>query len=195
MSLKVLEVSQTTTRLSQQPKIEQRVQLLTPWPGPWALWAQSYCIKNLWRISNVLGDLDDAMGEAALAYVELRKRYGYTVNSNAQFMYLYKMYFSCWVHTLSTKDTNNRKALLKAEEQPNSCVSDAQLAASLSRSSPELKSVLGILFNAPNEIMETLRQDASSYSPRQFFNRVITHAGISRDHSIKLQQELISLLS
>jgi len=183
-----------------------RLDILEPWPGPWAAWAANFCRNNLWRVQNVLGDFDDMMSEAALAYLELRLRYGQSVNSPKHFMKLYQMYFSCWIHTLSVKDFHNREALFNIGREEKDFLMKSgfkeragdptlNLTILLNQGSAELKEVLNIFFNAPNEIMELLRRDASSYSPKQFWNRVLTHLSIPQEKSVALQKELIALLS
>jgi hypothetical protein len=155
------------------------------------------------------------MSEAALCYVEIRIRYGATINSPAHFMFLFQQYFKCWIHTLSVKDSNNRKILFTSPGEQRAIseyaaseeltrnprmldqpiVSDANLTVLLNEGSSELKQVIDIFLNAPNEIMETLRKEASSYSPKQFWNRVLAYAGISPERSVSLQRELTDLLS
>ena len=175
---------------------EERVELLPEWQGSiYQKWAESYAIKNLWRVSNVIGELDDLMGEAALSYVELRIRYGSTINTHRQFMTLFKMYFSCWIHTLSVKDSHNREGLVKVAKFDYTTKHEGDLVIKLDKASSELKEVLKIFFEAPAEIMETLRRDCSSYSPRQFWNGVLKYCKVSSEKSVTLQKELTDLLS
>lgn len=172
----------------------ERLHLLEGWPGPWEKWARSYCRKNLWRIQHVIGDLEDAVAEAALVYVETLLRYGSVVNTPQHFMALYKMSLTSWFHTLSTKDSHQRTAM---EKMPviETTESDAYLAALLNEGSPELKQVLNILLHSPIEVMEALRKDMGNCSAKQVWNRVVAFAGISIEKAAKLQEELNSLLS
>lgn len=186
-----------------------RIPLLEPWPGPWEKWARNYCNKNLWRIGHVIGDIDDALGEAALVYVETKLRYGATVNSPAHFMRLFQISLISWVHTLSTKDSRNRQTIVTLKQQKPYDWSgaslmwradaitepDAEIAVLLNEGSSELKQILKIFLNAPQEVMDALRREASSYSPRQFFNKVLAFAGINQDRSAELQRELTTLLT
>lgn len=171
--------------------------------SPWYKWAYNYGQRHLWRVSNVIGnDMADFMSEACLTYVETRNRYGATVNSPQHFMRLYQMSLSCWITDLSHKDSRI-KSYLATDIQREDSISfsepsvapEAELSVLLDKGSNELKEVLNIFFNAPIEIMNVLRDEASSCSPKQFWNRVLAHIGIPQDRSKGLIKELNDLLS
>lgn len=185
-------------------------------------WAYRYLSANLWRIQHRIGDLDDCMQEAACEFILCKRDYGDKVENEKHFMSLYKRCLFSHVTNISIKDSRNRATLKKVkdtftpqdqrdvlEERENyydrstlqNLVQgpvvrpDAELNIRLNESSPELQEVLKIFFNAPTEIMETLRKDCSSLSPRQFWRRVVKHCNIPQDKSIILEKELNDLLS
>src|SRR5208282_2390945 len=138
------------------------------------------------------------------------------------FMSLYKMVLHSHITNISIKDSRGRATLKKIknaytpqdqrdvlEERETyydrsalqSVVQgpvirpDAELNVKLNECSNELREVLKIFFNAPTEVLETLRSDCSSLSPRQFWRRVVKHCNIPQDKSIILEKELNDLLS
>lgn len=174
----------------------ERKILLPEWEGSsFQKWAKNYCYKNHWRVAHILGDYEDCLAECALYYVICRERYGASVNSEKQFMFMYNLWVTAEFDTKSTKDYNNRQFQQSLSQTEASIESDANLAVKLADASDELKSVLNIFLNAPNEIMEVLRQEASSCHPKQFFKSVLKMAGIQTNRSADLAKELEELLS
>lgn len=174
----------------------ERKILLPEWDGSsFQKWAKNFCYKNHWRVAHVLGDYDDCLAECALHYVICRERYGATVNSEKQFMYMYNLWVTAEFNTKSTKDFNNRQFQQSLPQDETPVESDANLAIKLADASEELKSVLNIFLNAPNEVMDVLRQEASSCHPKQFFKSVLKLAGIQTSKSAELAKELENLLS
>ena len=185
-------------------------------------YAWNFFSRNLWKVAYLKGDLNDLMQEAAIEFILMKRDYGDKINSPQHFMSLYKLCLHSHLTNMSIKDSRNRATLKKVkdtytpqdqrdtlEERENyydrstlqSVVQgpivrpDAEINVLLNESSPELKEVLKIFFNAPTEIMETLRKDCSSLSPRQFWNRVLRHVGFPQEKSVKLMKELEDRLS
>lgn len=173
----------------------ERKYILEDWPGPWEKWAKNFCYRNHWRVAHILGDYEDCLSKCALDYVICRQRYGDTVNSPQQFMFMYKLWVTAEFNTLSSKDYNERQMHLALPKNEILVDSDAELVARLSTASSELKSVIGIFMNSPQEIMELLRKEASSCHPKQFWKSVLKICGISPSKSSGLASELQKLLS
>lgn len=174
----------------------ERVELIGEWKGSvYEKWAFRYLSTNMWRIQHQLGDMDDAMSEAFIEFHLMKRDYGEKVNSPRQFMSLFQLCLRSHVNNISMKDSKNRKALTSIEAKEPAIQPDAEITTLLNESSPELVEILKIFFNAPVEIMETLRKDASSCSPKQFWNRVLDYCKIPRDHSPALMKELEDRLS
>lgn len=90
--------------------MERRV-LFEDWPGPWGRWAEKYCRNNLWRVRMILGDMEDAMSECYIQFVECKRRYGASVNDPKWLMALYKMCVMSRFNDLSVKDSRYREVV------------------------------------------------------------------------------------
>ena len=203
----------------------ERVFLIGEWGGSvYQKWAYKYLSNNLWRVQHRIGDLQDLMQEAAMEFILVRNdpKIMTKINSPAQFMSYYQRSLASHVNNISMKDSRNRATLKKIknaytpQEQRDTLEErefafdraalysviqspivqpDAELNIILNESSNELKEVLKIFFNAPVEVMETLRAECKSYSPLQFFNRVLKYCGIPQEKSKELIKELEDRLS
>lgn len=176
----------------------QRIHVIPEWAGsPYQFFAFNFCKKNAWRVSHVVGDVEDCVQECWVLFDDCKRWYGATIKTKAQFMYIFKTAVKWKFDTLSVKDTKLREGqqFFESKHSDISVVSNANLAANLSHASSELKQVLNIFMNAPNEVMETLRADAPSTCPRQFFKSVMKICGIQESKSIALTKELNELLS
>lgn len=170
----------------------EREQLLPEWPGPWAAWAWNYCSRNLWRVNEVLGDMDDAMAECALIWVDCRRRYGASAKSPAHMMALYKRMVTSWFHSYSVVDTQIRKT--KTEYvQVEAADAEAHFAVKLRQASKELTDVIKILMRGHNEIIAVLREDLKTDKPRDFFRAVAKFCGYE-SRTNELEMELRGLL-
>ena len=173
----------------------KRAFLIEDWEGsPYQKWAKNFCYRNYWRVRSALGDYDDCMQKCALDYVVCRQRYGMTCNHPSQFMYLYKIWVVAEFDTLSVKDSHIRETKSKISKVEPTTESDAQLMVKLSGASDELKQVLKIFLTSPQEMMDVLRQEASSYHPVKFFRAVLKLAGIPVSRTTVLAEELKELL-
>jgi hypothetical protein len=191
--------------------------VLEEWPGPWAAWARSYCYRNLWRVTSILGnDLEEAVSECALVYVQCKLRYGATAASPAAFMALYKLCVTSRFNDLSVKDSKLRTCIedlvpltpvvhIKADSHDDrgkyeplhdiAIAPEGEYAVKLSEASDELKEVLSIFFSAPQEVMDTLRGEAKSCCPKEFFKHVVTHLGLRPTQMQPLARELKGLMA
>lgn len=179
----------------------QRRYVIPDWEGSiFQRWAKNFCAKNQWRVSHVLGDYEDCLAECAKHYVICCQRYGATVNSAQHFMYMYKQWVVPEFHTLAVRDGSIRKlhdamAPLPGDEIDHFPEAQANLQLELDGASEELKSVLKILFNAPQEMLETLRKEAHSCHPKQFFKTAMEKAGVKVNKAANLMKELQRLLT
>lgn len=185
----------TATPIEESSCVLVRKPVLEPWPGPWEMWAKGFCAKNQWRVVHVLGDYDDCLAECALTFVECSRRYGKTVVSPQQMMYLYKLSVVCWFNVLSVRDQSCRRVREAIKEEEPSVKGDAEAMAKLSEASSELKDVINIFFSAPKEIFDVIRADVASNTPIHFFNAVLDYCKIPRTKTQPLINELISILT
>lgn len=200
----------TAQEVSQEPIVEQVIPVpaevqpdslpkryvIPDWEGSvFQKWAKNFCAKNQWRVSHVLGDYEDCLAKCALDYVICCQRYGATVNSAQHFMFMYTGWVIPEFHTLAVRDGAIRKLHENLPTTEEAVFSDAELSVSLSGASDELKSVLKIIFNAPQEMMETLRQEASSCHPKQFWKAAMRMAGVKVNRASILIKELQRLLT
>lgn len=158
-------------------------------------WAKSYCAKNYWRVLHSIGGYEDCLAECALAWIEVCRRYGGTVNNDRWMMHMFKLWVIGVFDTKSCKDTNNRTMLSKLEIKDEPSFEDeSELRVKLQDASSELKTVLNVFLNAPQEILVVLRKDTSSCHPMQFFKAVVAQCGIPVSRSASLAKELQTLL-
>ena len=201
----------------------ERKCLIGEWEGsPYQKYAWNFFSRNLWKVAHLKGDISDLMQEAAVEFILMKRDYGDKVNSPQHFMSLYKLCLHSHLTNMSIKDSRGRATLKKVKDtytpqeqrdvleerepyydratlqnvvQGPVVRPDAELNVLLNECSVELKEVLKIFFLSPTEIMETLRKDCSSLSPRQFWNRVLRHLGIPQEKSAGLIKELEDRLS
>ena len=155
--------------LEVKKKIERRF-LIPEFKGSvYERWSFNFIQRNYWRVSEQIGDQEDCLAQAAYIFVVCRKRYGKTVNSAKHFMYLYQLYLRMEFNTYALKDGHRREGIkqLKDKQVERYAVCEGDIGLKLSRASKELKEVLGILFDAPNEILQILRQDTKSLAMKQ----------------------------
>jgi hypothetical protein len=158
-------------------------------------WARNFCFRNQWRVATTLGDQEDCMAFCSLHYVICCQRYEATCKTPQQFMSRYKQWVEMEFNTLSSKESNNRKLMENLPKEETAIQSDADLSIKLMDGSSELKTVMKLFFDAPQEIMQILREEASSCHPKQFFKSMLKAAGIKPSRSAELAAELQRLLS
>lgn len=174
----------------------ERKPIIDEWEGSaFQKWAKNFCAKNQWRVAHVFGEYEDCLAECTYMFFICKERYGATVNSEKHFMYMYKLWVTMEWNKFAVKDGNIRKLHQSIPDVEPTIESDANLAVTLSEASSELREVLKIMINAPQELMDVLRSETTSYSLKQFFNKVVEHLGISKAKSTALVKELEQLLS
>ena len=192
--------------------------ILPEWKGsPYHLWAKNFVYKNRWRVQNTLGDYDDCLEQCCLYYYQCYKFYKHKVNSPQSLMFYYRLWCIGQFNDLSNLETKEKKVIKHPVGEEDSkgtsdrgqfrigksvvinmepvTESDAMLNLKLQEASSELKQVLNVMFNAPQEIIETLRQDCKSYCPKQYFKRVVKYLQLDEKSTPKLAKELEDLLS
>ena len=105
-------------------------------------------------------------------------------------MSLFKQVVTTRFHDFSTKDSKNRATSYYLRKQPSSTQSEASLSIKLREASNELRQVINVFLNAPEEIMQTLRADTPTKYPTQFFKQVVEYCGIKKNKSSALMREL-----
>lgn len=174
----------------------ERKYLVPEWEGSiFQGWARNYCANNFWRVSNIIGDYQDCLAECALIWLECCRRYGATVTNNAWMMRMFQLCVITTFDTKSMKDSNDRMLLSSLDTTEKAMKSEAELIVNLDDASSELKQVMKVFLTAPQEILDVLRSEASSYHPMQFFKAVVSACGIPKSHSAELARELQDLLS
>lgn len=169
------------------------------WEGSvYCAWAKNFCYKNQWRVTHSLGDYDDCLAQCRLYYWQTWQFYDGQFTSPKHLMYMFRLWTWQQFHDLSNMDTKIRK--VEADPDPDMKLSDpetyseGELAVKLNKASSELKEVLNIMFNAPQEVMDVIRQDSKNFSPKQFFRRVVKYLGFEESKTAKLTKELQELL-
>jgi hypothetical protein len=168
-----------------------RKPILEPWPGPWAKWASRYCQQNLWRVSHVLGEREDAMGECAFLYCKCRARYGAVVDNPAWFMRLYQLTVTSHFNDLSGRNTRGQLVIERAWKSNFVEAPEGELAVKIQSASSELKQVLEVLFHAPREMFDGLI--GSNAAPKQIFQAIARSRGLG--NADMLIDELRTVLS
>jgi len=95
---------------------------------------------------------------------------------------------------MSNKDTNNRKLYQNLPKEEIYIEPDANLSLKLMDASAELKDIMNLFLTAPQEILETLRDESKSCHPKKFWKKVLLHCGIPEERSSILALELKNLL-
>jgi hypothetical protein len=175
----------------------ERVQLIPEFRGSvYEKWSYKFCQTNAWRVRDRLGDFDDCMAQCALYYLECKKFYAGKINSPAHFNYMFKLWVIGQFHDLSKKDYKHRCTKIKlATKKETSIKSEAELMVTLNEASSELKEVLSIFFNAPKEVLETVRNEVKTTNAGKFFRAIVQFCGIAPEKAEDLSQELKNLLS
>ena len=174
-----------------------RIPILPDWnkDSPYYQWANNFVWRNEWRVQHLFGcDKEDMMGECALMWIQCCRRYGDTINSPQQMMYLYKLWVTGQFHDFATKDTKERttQALLEVREELGEI---SELNIKMAKSSCELKQVLDIIQNAPVEIMDVIKKDLKQCTVKQLFRRVSQYCGFGEEKADQLISELQKVLS
>ena len=184
------------TEVKEISTTQNRKYIVPDWEGSsFQQWAKNFCSKHQWRVFKIVGDYQDCLAECALIWVECCRRYGAVVDNDAWMMRMYQICVVTTFDTKSVKDSNDKKLHQSLSLEEPSIESEAQLAVKLSSASSELRAVMRVFLNAPQEMLDVLRAEASSYHPMQFFKAVVGLCGISKAKSAALARELQSLLS
>lgn len=171
-----------------------RQYIIPEWEGSvFQKWSKKFCADNVWRVRNTTGDYEDCLQECYMQYLYCRQHYP-NVTAN-HFNYMFMLAVHNVFDTAATRDSNLRDAMSRMPKPTESCESDAQLAVTLSSASDELKSVLKIILEAPQEVMEVLRQEVTSSHPKQLFKAAVRKAGFEVSKAAMLAKELQRLLS
>jgi DNA-directed RNA polymerase specialized sigma24 family protein len=131
--------------------------------GPLEGWTVNYTKKIYWRVERT-HTWEDLMQEAQVVFLKCRARYP-DVETPQHFMALYKTSWSRHMVDLARKDTEDR-VLVSASEQDSpdgesfsydpvgELSHDGDLALLLHQAPSEIKAVLGLMLQAPKELLD-----------------------------------------
>jgi hypothetical protein len=174
----------------------ERRYLIPEWQGSvFQKWAKNFSYRNAWRVQNILGDYDDCLAKCAHDFVVCRIRYGATVNSDKHMMFCYTQWVVGEFNTLAVLDGKERQMHTSLPTHEECVFNEGELGLKLQSASSELQSVIKILLEAPQEIMQIIRKDASSCHPKQAFKSAAKIAGVQVGKVSGLMRELQTLLS
>lgn len=147
-------------------------------------WTKNYLKSNFWRISRIY-QYDDIMQDSYVLFMELKNRYGGTVDNARWFMSLYQRSFINMFTDLSNVNTNEEHTtpishLGKSytEEDDDDLFFDTQLGTEenegyleimLKQAPDEIKTVLNIILNSPTEMRENLIQAWKAHGKKKDF--------------------------
>jgi hypothetical protein len=172
--------------------------LLSEWdkPGnPFKGFAAAYVRKHQWRVLYLLGgDIEDAMAECELFWVQVCKFYP-AITEPASMMHMYKLWISGQFNDYSTKDTRSRNTMEVLSRGDLSINSEGDLAVKLDEASSDLKQVLNIFMNAPQEIIDVIKQDTKGWTTKLFIKKILMHLNLNPKKTDSIINELKEILS
>src|ERR1700677_2656511 len=164
--------------------------------SPYYQWANNFIWRNHWRVEHVLGgDKEDLLAECALMWVQCTKFYEKTVHTPQHMMYMYKLWVTGQFADYATKDTKIREVCQLLAYRDVRIKSEGELAVKLKEASSDLKQVMDIFLNAPQEIIEIIKGDMKTCTSKQLFKRVVDYLKIDTTKTKSLINELEDLLS
>lgn len=174
--------------------------LLPEWnkPGnPFRSWAQAFVWKNQWRILHYIGgDFEDAMAECELFWVQCCKFPNHVnITAPAQMMCRYKLWVTGQFHDYSTKDTRTRNTMETIARYDLNIKSEAELTVKLDEASSDLKCVLDVFMNAPQEILDVLKQDTHGWTTKRYIKKILVYLQMNPMKTDSIIKELRELLS
>lgn len=135
------------------------------WEGPVAGWAVNHAAQNVWRVSRDY-EVADLIGEAYVVYARCAKRYP-ALDTPQHFMSLFQRAFSNRIHDLANANTRRRREVSRAPrpgdgESHEAAAAgwvgeldcDGELAVKLRQAPSEVKQVLALFLNAPQELLD-----------------------------------------
>lgn len=159
--------------------------------------------KNYWKLQSYM-DWDDALAEAQLQFVRtlnrLQKR-NCSIENEKHLMSLFKTSWSNHFTTLANKATKERfisttEDIEQQTLQFESLISDTEnsgiLSALLQKAPPDVRQVLHILLNAPDDLVHLLQK--SFYEDRHLCNDTLCKLLNKNPHSTNLIQNTLDHL-
>ena len=159
-----------------RPALDKRK--LYTWEGPFENWARAWVAKNFWKVQHHCMTREDALQECALIFARCIETYKDRVDNPAWMMSLFQMAVrNDWI-TFAQKDTQHRglnwlptqgdvSDLRELGKLPIQRIeitqSEGPLLAALSGASEELRTVLGIIFSSPAEVLDVLLSPRSPH--------------------------------
>lgn len=133
------------------------------WEGAFENYARKFVRANHWRVAHLWGGPDDALQQAALVFSKCRAKYAPEgVYEQKHMMALFKTALSCHWNKHARRDGNFRigndaEALARMPEwQEGREYNAGPLAVLLGSASAEARQVMGMIFQAPSEVLQLL---------------------------------------
>jgi hypothetical protein len=153
--------------------------------------------RHYWRVAEHFATPEDALAECALIWCRCLRKYEHSVDNPAWFMSLYTRAVSNDFTTYARVATQRRALICYARSEDDEVVQDqgatddnlGYLLTLLGDASAELRQVLGMLANAPAEVLDSLLDG----SPADMNKRWCRRAGIKQ--AADLVGELKKLLT
>ena len=130
------------------------------YPGRIQGWAVNFCSENAWRVSATM-ELNDLLQEAYLTYLKVVEKYGKTAKNGPHFMRLYQTTLRNRVTDLAwdasevyTKTKREEVAEFSLESVMGDSDNDGYLSVLIQQAPTEVKMVLNMILNAPQEFVE-----------------------------------------
>ncbi len=138
------------------------------WEGPVEGYTVNFMKSNFWRVKAHM-EYQDAMQEAKLVFVKLKRKYG-RLSSPQHFMSLYKTTLKREFDELSTRDTKFRNEVNASQinssenseftevyyNQAGDLMNDGMLAIMIEQAPAEIKKVLKLFLETPVEFLDHL---------------------------------------
>lgn len=160
--------------VSRSSRVKLKPRLAVAWAGVFEKWSRQWVRRNHWRVKSMMPTEDDALQECALIFCKCLDRYATTVDNPAWFMALYKTSVTRAWATFAIKDGGHRETFVDSRhlavtdgqlcavgDEDTVIVAPAEqgagpLAVALSEVSQECRDVLGMLADAPADVVEYL---------------------------------------
>lgn len=137
------------------------------WEGAIEGWVHNYVQHNHWKVRRTIPDRDDLYQEAYVKYLECRRAYP-NVGTPQHFMALFKTAYSRRFMDLAEMDTASRCLVSDTDIslQEVAVETDGMLAVMIRQAPVEVRMVLSLFLNAPQEVLDAMLQGHRNKSRR-----------------------------
>ena len=163
--------------------------------SPYQRWAKKFVYKNHWKVAHDMGDIEDCMQTCAMLYVWCARRHPeYGEDRLMKFFkaVVFKKWINpsirSWHHICKTKDYKTLVEVTTQESDPPD--RSVNILASASK---ELRQVLALIGNAPDELLQFMTKSANGAArTNALWNRAL---GLGSKRRKDLVGELHKLLT